>query len=169
MKKATIKRRKRVVPALQDSSSVVNLSPTNPSAIPFATPQHVRGPLPPPAVDFTGYNSFQRAPAPPQISQSQQPQPDRQRRKRSVSSMSQASETSVNVPVNHDSPVDPSLLALSQKAHHKQSQNQNRSAEGQLAEPSESRKAERRAQLVREAEQMRELLIAKERELAELG
>lgn len=170
MKKPTIKRRKRVVPALQDSSSVVNLSPNSLSAIPFTSPQHLRGPFPPPAVDFTGFSPFQRAPTPLQTSQLPQPQPGRQRKKRSMSSVSQASKSPVNPSISDRSPLDPSLIP-SQTAHRDQNQNQQQCqpTDGHVIDATESRKAARRAQLAREAEEMRELLVAKERELAELG
>lgn len=172
MKKSTIKRRKRVVPALQDSSSIVNLSSDCHGATPFTVTQQLRDSRPPPpAVDFTGYNSFQHTPSTSQSSHLPQSQSTRPRKKRSVSSMSQASESSANQPTNDESPVDPSLLALSQRAHQNQSQARAQPPRTPLTEQdeNESRKAERRAQLAREAEQMRELLMAKEKELAELA
>ena len=71
--------------------------------------------------------------------------------------------------------LDPSLAAISrqQRQQQQQQQFQNRSqsrsppAHAQDSMESESVKAERRAQLLREAEDMREALRVKERELAE--
>ncbi|KAL9624147.1 MAG: hypothetical protein Q9160_001669 [Pyrenula sp. 1 TL-2023] len=146
-------------------------SEADPSLVVAFTQQFWESRPPPPAVDFTGYNYFQHTPPASQNSRSPQSQKTRPRKKRSVSSMSQASELSANQPANDESPVDPSLLALSQRAHQNQSQARGQPPRPQPAEQdeNESRKAERRAQLAREAEQMRGLLMAKERELAELA
>ena len=57
-----------------------------------------------------------------------------------------------------DMQLDPALVGIGQR----------RSAELEMETDRESYKAERRAQLLREAEDMREMLRQKERELAEL-
>ena len=62
-------------------------------------------------------------------------------------------------PTMDDMQLDPALVGVGQ---------QRRSAEPERTTDRESYKAERRAQLVREAENMRDLLRQKEKELAEL-
>lgn len=84
--------------------------------------------------------------------------------------------SSISSLLNHtdtpeDSRLDPSLSAHNRpQQHHPSSQLQQHPPPGQLRNLTdrESYKAERRAQLQREAEEMREALRAKERELAEL-
>ncbi|KAL9111077.1 MAG: hypothetical protein Q9227_004510 [Pyrenula ochraceoflavens] len=185
MKKSTIKRRKRVPPASQDSSSAANLTSQIPSATPHAqTAEGYQQESPrgsgrnpqPPAIDFTGYRpaaSTTRDIIDPDSRTLPPLEGLPQRKKRSIASMNDdvdevdvresdsrknnAKRSSSNL--SEDGQVDPSLLALSHQAHRTQ---------GIHTAERESQKAERRAQLLREAEQMRMALQAKERELAEL-
>jgi GATA-binding protein, other eukaryote len=182
MKKSTIKRRKRVVPAYPDAAPQTDSANTNRpvSASPDSPPtqpshlqeqsQETEGsnqPLPsirqPPTIDFTGYHPS-HVELPPIDVQRQTTHPNRNK-KRSLSAANgnQDSPQTFNLTNRSmtqgmdDMQLDPALVGIGQR----------RSAE---LEPTdrESYKAERRAQLVREAENMREMLRQKERELAEL-
>ena len=125
MKKSTIKRRKRVVPAFPDIAAAPPPRPDSPSAEP-----QIRPPRPPLSVDFSGYI--------PEVAREESVSVET--RKRSLSTVNSIDEAK----------LDPALVEASR-----------RSAD-------ESQRAERRAQLTREAEAMRAQLEAKERELAEL-
>jgi GATA-binding protein len=183
MKKSTIKRRKRVVPAYPDvapqtdSSTThqrVSASPDSPSMPPSHLQEQSHDteppnqPLPrirhPPTVDFTGYNPGPLD-LPPIDAQRQMPHPNRNK-KRSLSAANGNQDNSSLINSTGRSSVtqgmdemqlDPALVGIGQR----------RSVERESTDR-ESYKAERRAQLVREAEDMREMLRQKERELAEL-
>lgn len=182
MKKSTIKRRKRVVPAYPDigpqpdsanTQRPVSASPDSP----LMPPAHLQEqshenespnqPLPPirqpPSVDFTGYNPS-HLDLPPIDAQRQMTHPNRNK-KRSLSAANGGQDNLQPLDLTNrsmtqgmdDMQLDPALVGMGQR----------RSAELESTDR-ESYKAERRAQLVREAENMRELLRQKERELAEL-
>jgi GATA-binding protein, other eukaryote len=118
----------------------------------------------PPTVDFTGYDPSHLE-LPPIDAQRQTSHPNRNK-KRSLSAangnpdnpppIDSAARSSVTQRMD-DMQLDPALVGIGQR----------RSVELEATDR-ESYKAERRAQLVREAEDMREMLRRKERELAEL-
>jgi GATA-binding protein, other eukaryote len=182
MKKSTIKRRKRVVPAYPDVAPQtdtatthrgVSASPDSPSMPPSHLQEQSHEtegsnlPLPrmrhPPTVDFTGYNPS-HLDLPPIDVQRQMSHLNRTKKR----SLSAANGNQDNPPPidstgrsmtqgMDDMQLDPALVGIGQR----------RSVELESTDR-ESYKAERRAQLVREAEDMREMLRQKERELAEL-
>lgn len=184
MKKSTIKRRKRVVPAYPDAVSQidssamhrrVSASPDSPALPPSHlqeqtnTNEHSDRQLPPirqpPTIDFTGYNPD--LDLPPIEIQSQASRTNKTK-KRSLSTANSEGAGMQNLDLNgrgnatasqavDEMQLDPALVGIGQR----------RSAELESTDR-ESYKAERRAQLVREAEDMREMLRQKERELAEL-
>ncbi|KAK3072102.1 GATA type transcriptional activator of nitrogen-regulated proteins [Teratosphaeriaceae sp. CCFEE 6253] len=164
MKKAEIKRRKRVVPAdatyqtqaipeytdddtsTQAPESRASVAPSMASAYESPLP---RGPIP---VDFTEafrHHTLVQQPGHP---------PDVPSRKRSFSTSvhgdGEAYPHGQNVPTPDDENIDPSLSSPDPEA---------------TTAPVDDAKAARRAALEREAEKMRQLLVEKERELAELG
>ena len=185
MKKSTIKRRKRVVPAYPDVALETDSPATHqrlsaPPDSPSLPPAHLQGQdlniesqdrqLPPrrqpPTIDFTGYNPSDLD-LPPIRDQSQTSRKDKTK-KRSLSTANSESTGMQGLDLNgranvmasqamDDMQLDPALVGIGRR----------RSTE---LEPTdrESYKAERRAQLVREAEGMREILRQKERELADL-
>lgn len=191
MKKSTIKRRKRVVPAYPDvapqtnspaSHRQVSRSPDSPSLPPSRLQEQSHEtqiphqPLPrirpPPTVDFTGYNpdSLDLPPIDIQRQRSQSSPNPNPNKKRSLSAANGEQEnvepTDSNTRANAattqamgDMQLDPALMGIGQ---------QRRSVDLEIETDRESYKAERRAQLLREAEDMREMLRQKERELAEL-
>lgn len=177
MKKSTIKRRKRVVPAYPDvappsGSPIVHralsASPDTPSVptsrIPErphtseSTPEQQPPSRQPPTIDFTGYNPNQYSPPVPAQSQPS--------KKRSLSTaneetndrhqQSNTESRTTNQPID-DIQLDPALAHIGRP-----------SIDQDATTDRESYKAEKRAQLMREAENIRQMLAAKERELAEL-
>ena len=219
MKKSTIKRRKRVVPAptRDGSPATMNDSSASPeqrsTALPSIDTPSDRVLLPsrpavhnPPPVDFTGWRANPTtfgptlATPPPSTDTSGLARG----RKRSISSGPEAPEQISNdssQPIRHsissllnpqsaqvpaesnartnvipsEPPVDPSLLSLSQaQVINRQSSNQQVSPTpspqpttgSQMVE--DTTKAERRTQLLKEAEDMRQMLRRKEMELADL-
>ena len=191
MKKLTIKRRKRVVPAYPgvapqpQPNSPATHRPLSTSPAPTPTQSHYlpeQLPQPesqdgraqssrlPPTIDFTGYNPIPYDPpmlgerSPPTRTISHLP------KKRSLSTANGAYEpaefrtknlttSSQTQQTTDDAQLDPALASLGCT----------RSNGRESPSDRESYKAERRAQLMREAEEIRELLRAKERELADLG
>ncbi|KAK4999868.1 GATA type transcriptional activator of nitrogen-regulated proteins [Elasticomyces elasticus] len=200
MKKAEIKRRKRVVPALTDQNHVHQVRPSNsdvslspdPSATAFTSNTLFQDPvydgsgtsdLPishafadttnegakfqraPYPVDFT--YSFRTPPAQSQLRQQRQlqqelPEPQARRQTQTQTNSNKrsfsVSERAAPSPQLHAeqvqggaSNVDPSLSALRVPTQQQKS------------------KADRRAEIQREAERLREMLLAKERELQDLG
>lgn len=165
MKKSTIKRRKRVVPSYGDSTSMHNggLSTTSPEQQTSSYTEQMESPaigdrIPrqrvPPTVDFTGYRPGKRNDTPPEAPAdhvigediSQTPETDDSR-------MCQALAAAAAQGMQ----LDPALLDTEEK--NAQSGNQTH----------EFIQAEKRARLMREAEEMRAALRAKEREIDELG
>ena len=150
MKKGEIKRRKRVVPAIADQAQATMSTSPDPQQSPIQhddgrgedilTPD--RPPLQqhaPPAVDFTGaFSSRQRL--------SDDGETYSRKRSFSMSENEEGSDTATN------QPLDPTLAALSVAAAVRSS--------GQYA------KSDRRARLEKEAESLRQMLLAKEEELA---
>lgn len=196
MKKSTIKRRKRVVPATavdESPSGGANATSVSPeirsitlshSTDPIALPSRSISSHPPP-VDFTGWranpNTFNTPP--PTIHSDT----FSRSRKRSISSATEGAETpaestrhSLSSILNPqlqprhadvlEPPVDPSLMAMGQTSINRlhPSPSPAPTAASERDRPREMMKAERRAQLIKEAEDMREALRRKERELAEL-
>lgn len=181
MKKSTIKRRKRVVPAYPDAAPrtgspvlqrTSSNSPDSPSIPPIHLTElgeivgnHHNAPQSasqatlrhPPTIDFTGYNPAQYDTLTSSLSHTN--------RKRSLSTANgevesrQHGSTDARSTANlvDDMQLDPALAGIG-----KPSTDQDATADRQ------SYKAERRAQLMREADGIREMLAAKERELAEL-
>ncbi|GAM34487.1 hypothetical protein TCE0_015r02097 [Talaromyces pinophilus] len=197
MKKSTIKRRKRVVPAMRDHSPGVGTqSSDESSASPEAHPARLahsldRPMLAPPPVDFTGYNMNAAATIPhhpgPRLPELQ---PTFQRQSHSPGATSNRDgdtlppmESSNQLPpiMSRTYPTPPARLSpissiLNPGAN--PADNTKTAASGgyrhsqspPIPSPAQSDayKYERRVQLQREAELMREALKAKERELAEL-
>ena len=121
-----------------------------------AEPQ-IRPPRPPLSVDFSGYVPVVLV----ESGRNEDAEPEASRRKRS------AAEDGMGMGMMDDAKLDPALTvdasrrpAAGESEGPSPSQSQQQRAEGL---------AERRAQLMREAEAMRALLEAKERELKELG
>jgi GATA-binding protein, other eukaryote len=122
----------------------------------------------PPTVDFTGYNPG-HLDLPPIDAQRQISHPNKNK-KRPLSAANGEPENAQHSDTNgrghaaaatqamDDMQLDPALVGIGQQ----------RSVDLGMETDRESYKAERRAQLLREAENMRELLRQKERELAEL-
>jgi GATA-binding protein, other eukaryote len=187
MKKSTIKRRKRVVPAYPDVTPQtdtptthrhVSASPDSPSMPPSHLQEQSHDtetssqPLPrihqPPTIDFTGYNPGHLE-LPPIDTQRQMSHPNKNK-KRPLSAANGEQESAQLSDTNgrghaaaatqamDDMQLDPALVGIGQR----------RSVDLEMETDRESYKAERRAQLLREAEDMREMLRQKERELAEL-
>lgn len=197
MKKSIIKRRKRVVPAMRDHSPGAGTqSSAESSASPEAHPARLahgldRPLLAPPPVDFTGYNMNAAATIPhrpgPRLPEIQS---TFQRRSHSPGATSNRDgdtlppmESSNQLPpiMSQTYPTPPARLSpissiLNPGANpadttkmpvgsgYRHSQSPPIPSPGQ----SDAYKYERRVQLQREAELMREALKAKERELAEL-
>ncbi len=120
-------------------------------------PKHRQHSRPPPTIDFTGYNPSHYEPPNPLL------QPPAKKRSLSTANgeieerqqNSSESRNTANQSMD-DLQLDPALVGVG------------RPSTDQDATPDrESYKAERRAQLMREAERIREMLAAKERELAE--
>ena len=120
--------------------------------------KHQQHPRPPPTIDFTGYNPTQYDPPNSSL------QPPNKKRTLStangeIEDRQEANSDSRNTAGQsiEDLQLDPALIDVG------------RLTSGQdTTADRESYKAERRAQLMREAENIREMLAAKERELAEL-
>ena len=149
MKKGEIKRRKRVVPAVADQAQATMSTSPDPQPSPDQHDDdgigesHVQSHLQPqqrfpPAVDFTG--SF--------ASQQTRRDDETHSRKRSFSMSENGGEVSEST--NHA--LDPTLAALS--------------AAAAVQSPEQHNRGDRRAQLEREAENLRQMLLAKEKELA---
>jgi GATA-binding protein len=189
MKKSTIKRRKRVVPAYPDATPQtdppttttrrgVSASPDSPSIPPShlqeqshdteTSSQQLPRIRHPPTIDFTGYNPG-HLDLPPIDAQRQMSRPNKNKKRplstaNSEQENAQYSDTNgrshaaAATQVMDDMQLDPALAGIGQQ----------RSVDLEMETDRESYKAERRAQLLREAEDMREMLRQKERELAEL-
>lgn len=198
MKKSIIKRRKRVVPAMRDHSPGTGTqSSAESSASPEAHPARLahafdRPMLAPPPVDFTGYNMNTAATTLPHHPGPRLPdiQTRLQRQSHSPAAASRNREGDTLPPIESSNqlppimsrnyPTPPARLSpissiLNPGANpadgnkispggYRHSQSPPLPSPGQ----SEAYKYERRVQLQREAELMREALKAKERELAEL-
>ena len=187
MKKSTIKRRKRVVPAYPDvtpqtdpptTRGHASASPDSPSMPPSHLQEQSHDtetssqPLPrihqQPTIDFTGYNPG-HLDLPPIDPRRQMSHPNKNK-KRPLSTANGEQENAQHSDTNgrghaaaatqamDDMQLDPALAGIGQR----------RSVDLEMETDRESYKAERRAQLLREAEDMREMLRQKERELAEL-
>ncbi|KAI9694102.1 MAG: putative electron transfer flavoprotein subunit [Bathelium mastoideum] len=153
MKKGEIKRRKRVVPAIADQAQAAMSTSPDPQPSPLQhdesarTEGHVteehrqRQHYVPPAVDFTGTFSSRH-----RIWDEDPPS-----RKRSFS----MSENDGARPRTAAPSLDPTLAALSTAAA--------------IQSSSQVDKADRRAQLEKEAENLRQMLFAKEKELAAMN
>lgn len=165
MKKSTIKRRKRVVPSYSDNMVVHTSAPYTNSpeqSMSGSTEQmhstNTENPAPktrpPPTVDFTGYRPEKRHDTPPEP-----PAED-------------AAERDTSHPVDTDDDKVRRVLAAA-AAQGMQLDPALLHAEGENAQTASQdhnqRQAEKKAQLVREAEEMRVALRAKEREIDELG
>jgi hypothetical protein len=152
MKKSTIKRRKRIAPAYPEASSAERTSTSpqpgtsaSPEPIDVATEIALEGPAakrqrPPPSIDFTGYD--------PESSSSIQVGSSAQSDYVETARVASTSFTAVNdatrpTAKNNDNENDGSLEL-------------------------DRRKTERRERLLREAEEMRAALRAKEQEISEL-
>ncbi|KAK5139367.1 hypothetical protein LTR04_003640, partial [Oleoguttula sp. CCFEE 6159] len=223
MKKSEIKRRKRVVPAINDQSTGLPNPGSEPSVSPdpgvsnfsesaFHTHENIDNSLshvphqeqssadygngefkpqrPPYPVDFT--DSFRPGPArhrdqnrdipiPPNPYQQLHTEPNLHKRSFSVSESSDhhththpSSITSILNP-SQQTPIDagnidPSLAAMEREATKPFQASAPTGTSAPVAQMTvQKTKAERRAELEREAERMREMLVAKEKELAALG
>jgi GATA-binding protein, other eukaryote len=165
MKKSTIKRRKRVVPSYGDSASMQTGGPSTTSperqasgypeqTMSSATNDTTTRQRVPPTVDFTGYRPEKRNETPPEtrpehtneeeVPQSADNDDDRVRQ-----ALAAAAAQGMQ--------LDPALLHTEEKNMQPGKQTH------------ESIQAEKRARLMREAEEMRAALRAKEREIDELG
>jgi GATA-binding protein, other eukaryote len=190
MKKSTIKRRKRVVPVLRDQSpGAATQSSGESSASPEAHPARLahsfdRPVLAPPPVDFTGYNmhatTLPHHPAPrlPELQsafrrQSNSPGAASSRDGETLPLM----ESSNQLPpiMAHTHPTPPARLSpISSILNSAVNAADSNKIPAGGYRPSQSPplpslgQVDRRVQLQREAELMREALKAKERELAEL-
>lgn len=149
MKKGEIKRRKRVVPAVADQAQATMSTSPDPLPSPLKhdddragnndVPEHRQSRQHfPPAVDFTG--SFTSQPRPHDD--------ETHSRKRSFS----MSENDGGPPESTNHSLDPALAALTAAAAVQSSEEHDR--------------ADRRARLEKEAENLRQMLLAKENELA---
>jgi GATA-binding protein len=165
MKKSTIKRRKRVVPSYGDSMIVQNneahaVSPNQSAS--DSTEQmrsaNAESPGPkqrsPPTIDFTGYRPEKRSRTPPEIvgesaEKHDGPQP--------VYSDDDKVRQVLAAAAAQGMQLDPALLQSEEKNDQTAIHNY------------KQRQAERRAQLMRDAEEMRAALRAKEKEIDELG
>ena len=167
MKKAEIKRRKRVMPAnmqtgeqssphmsdMMDEDSSVHPE-TRSSVVPMSAAHEVllrsaSGPIP---VDFTDTFRQQQQ----QQAGSEDGQSNPRKRSFSVATEDEAPNQhpyphAQNLPQGRDENIDPALSTRSDVS------------------PTASTKEHRRAELQKEAEQFRQMMLAKERELAELG
>lgn len=170
MKKSTIKRRKRVVPAYPDvvnaTSGAAN-GPVSTSPEPNASAQDEQqadgdsSPAPkrrrqPPSVDYTGYV--------PQASLSETTYASRDRAAQFSSQLQQAAAAA------EDMQLDPALLEAGRRRQEEDASTA-RHHEGALENAAAQQgvlRNERRAQLMREAEVMRAALRAKEREIDDL-
>lgn len=196
MKKSTIKRRKRVVPAMRDQSpGAVTQSSGDSSASPEAHPAHLarfdRPILAPPPVDFTGYNLKTTATLPhhpaPRLPELHHSTFQRQSHSPGATSSRDGDtlppiESSNQLPpiMSQTYPTPPARLSpissiLNPGSNTADSSKMptggyRNSQSPPIPSPNqtEGHKLDRRIQLQREAELMREALKAKERELAEL-
>lgn len=196
MKKSIIKRRKRVVPAMRDHSPGAGTqSSAESSASPEVHPARLahgldRPRLAPPPVDFTGYNmnavpavSHHPGPRLPELQstfqrQSHSPGAASNRDSDTLPPMESSNQLppimsqTYPAPLARLSPISSILNPGANSADnskmpaggYRHSQSPPIPSPG----PSDAYKYERRVQLQREAELMREALKAKERELAEL-
>jgi len=178
MKKSTIKRRKRVVPAYPDvarpeaSPSQKALSITPEPGSPDQDGQQDPGEHPPatkrkrspPTVDYTGY-----VPDPP--SDSRPPSAPQAQTASSASSDDFAAQVRLAAAAATEGmQLDPALLDGGRQQHEAQRRELQRESPGNHDAGGRDRgRTERRAQLMREAEEMRAALRAKEREIDELG
>ncbi|KIW11960.1 hypothetical protein PV08_09234 [Exophiala spinifera] len=167
MKKSTIKRRKRVVPAYPDvqrpdaasSQKTVSISPEPVSPEQVAYPESAdaspapKRRRPPPTVDYTGY-----VPETAVNSNTQQstPRPPEEYRLQTQLAAAAAATTTESM---H---LDPALTDTNGRRNQEQEVGANSERDQELL------RAERRAQLMREAEVMRAALRAKEREIDDL-
>lgn len=165
MKKSTIKRRKRVVPSYGDGlssqpSGTYTNSPDHPMADSMEqtrsanTENAATRQRPPPTVDFTGYRPEHRNQTSPATCAEDTDRED-------IPHTTERDDDKVRqvlvAAAAQGMQLDPALL----QAEGKEAQ-----ATVQYCNP---RQAEKRAQLVREAQEMRAALRAKEREIEELG
>ena len=166
MKKSTIKRRKRVVPAYPDAPRPVAQQPASTTPEPTTSapdeqelpsdsspaPKRKR---PPPTVDFTGYV--------PQSSLNEVQTPFENMSDQYTMHLQRAAAAA------EDMQLDPALLEAGRRRQEQDANQSGEHANGtNLEEERAKRRTERRTQLMREAEVMRAALRAKEREIDDL-
>ncbi|KIW64313.1 hypothetical protein PV04_09257 [Phialophora macrospora] len=166
MKKSTIKRRKRVVPAYPDAPRPATQQPASASPEPTAlTPDEHQVPSDSspatkrrrqtPTVDYTGYV--------PQSSLSEGPTTSQDTSDHYAMRLQRAAAAAGGMQ------LDPALLEAGRRRQEQDAtQSESRADDADAEQERAALKAERRAQLMREAEVMRAALRAKEREIDDL-
>lgn len=178
MKKAEIKRRKRVVPTLHDQNHIFESSQvqfetqsaTSPrldqrsSATPSTAPtmDDLMNPAPEPSLNgHHRHNETHRPPMPVDFTHYQPPPADN-RRKRSFSTSAGEEPTPPSQSARRNGSIDPSLAAILNNV-------EAITAVPLSSRPKEDGRTSRREELEKEAARIREMLVAKEREIAALG
>ncbi|OCT44982.1 GATA factor SREP [Cladophialophora carrionii] len=166
MKKSTIKRRKRVVPAYPDAPRPATQQPASASPEPTASAaeEHqvssdsspaLKRRRQPPTVDYTGYV--------PQSSLSEGPPTSQDTSDQYAINLQRAAAAAGGMQ------LDPALLEAGRRRQEQDATHSEARADGAGSEEERGAlRAERRAQLMREAEVMRAALRAKEREIDDL-
>ena len=165
MKKSTIKRRKRVVPSYGESMSSQasgtytnspdhHMADSTEQTQPANTENAARRQRLPPTVDFTGYRPEHRNQTPPETGTEDT---DNENIPHTADCEDDKVRQVLAAAAAQGMQLDPALL---------QAEGKDAQAAMQYRDP---RQAEKRAQLVREVEEMRAALRAKEREIEELG